>query len=348
MLANCPKFALCLAFGLPYTYCDWRARWTDGRSFHRALDMDVRILDLDGAVAAQKSSLPAAASYTTSASWGPRIRMACGFGQFRRFEQDLSDIAGRRRGRRAAYDLLRLRRFSSRQPCLGAPAARAVQSAGAGQSSRLDARHTIPPLWNLAASCVAAAAGAADFHVGGEVDFDNSYRWLAPSRELREGRITPFPAYRRFRRGAWAGVDHEPLRSSPSNHVNRKRVEELLRPYRKELAERPLYISFDKDVMAANEAVVNWDSGLLAMSEVGAVLDGFTAAADGRLAGMDVVGDWSPVHVQGWFRQMFHLTEHPPLDIDPDYANHVNQCINLRLLAERGAAAAPGSLLRVG
>ena len=44
------------------------------------------------------------------------------------------------------------------------------------------------------------------FHVGGEVDFDNSYRWMAPWRELREGRITPFPAYRRFRRGAWAGV----------------------------------------------------------------------------------------------------------------------------------------------
>ena len=73
------------------------------------------------------------------------------------------------------------------------------------------------------------------------------------------------------------------------------------------------------------------------------MLDGFTAAADGRLAGMDVVGDWSPVHVQGWFRKMFHLTEHPPLDIDPDYANHVNQCVNLRLLAERAGAPAAAS-----
>ena len=39
---------------------------------------------------------------------------------------------------------------------------------------------------------------------------------------------------------------------------------------------------------------------------------------------------------------MLHLTEHPPLAIDPDHANHVNQCINLRLLAERAMVRRPG------
>ena len=66
----------------------------------------------------------------------------------------------------------------------------------------------------------------------------------------------------------------------------------------------------------------------------------FTAAAGGRLAGMDVVGDWSPVQVRGWFRKLFHLTMHPPLSIDPDYAERVNQRVNLRLLAERGVSVA--------
>jgi hypothetical protein len=302
--------------------------------------MDVRILDLDGAVATQKAFISGRSGVHNIREWGPRIRMACGFGPFRRFERNLSDMLGGDgdhnphmtfygSGDFHHVTLALLRRLREPFNLLVL-------------DNHPDWMRGVPFLhcgtWLRHASLLPMARRI--FHVGGEVDFDNSYRWMAPWKELREGRITAFPAYRRFRRGAWAGVEHEPLRPSPSKHASRNRVEELLRPYRKELADRPLYISFDKDVLAANESVVNWDSGLLAMSEVGAVLDGFTAAADGRLAGMDVVGDWSPVHVQGWFRQMFHLTEHPPLDIDPDYATHVNQCVNLRLLAERAGAPA--------
>jgi hypothetical protein len=304
--------------------------------------MDVRILDLDGALTTQKALVGGRRAVHNARNWGPRIRMACGFGQFRRFEQNLSDLLGSEvddephmtfygSGDFHHVSLALVRRLREPFNLLVI-------------DNHPDWMRGVPFLhcgtWLRHALLLPMARRI--FHVGGEVDFDNSYRWMAPWRELREGRITPFPAYRRFRRGAWAGVEHEPLRPSPSTHAGRKRVEELLRPYRQELADRPLYISLDKDVLAANEAVVNWDSGLLAMSEVNAVLDGFTAAADGRLAGMDVVGDWSPVHVQGWFRKMFHLTEHPPLDIDPDYANHVNQCVNLRLLAERSGGRAAG------
>jgi hypothetical protein len=304
--------------------------------------MDVRILDLDGAITTQKALVGGRRPVHDVRDWGPRIRMACAFGQFRRFEQNLSDMLGGEAddephmtfygsGDFHHVSLALLRRLREPFNLLVI-------------DNHPDWMRGVPFLhcgtWLRHAALLPMAKRI--FHVGGEVDFDNSYRWMAPWRELREGRITPFPAYRRFRRGAWAGVEHEPLRPAPSKHASRNRVEELLRPYRQELADRPLYISLDKDVLAANESVVNWDSGLLALSEVNAVLDGFTGAADGRLAGMDVVGDWSPVHVQGWFRKMFHLTEHPPLDIDPDYASHVNQCVNLRLLAERGAARAAG------
>src|SRR5207253_9812558 len=34
------------------------------------------------------------------------------------------------------------------------------------------------------------------FHVGGNVDFDNRFRWLAPWRCLRAGKIHVFPAVR--------------------------------------------------------------------------------------------------------------------------------------------------------
>src|SRR5207245_2357963 len=47
------------------------------------------------------------------------------------------------------------------------------------------------------------------FHVGGEVDFDNAYSWLAPWPELRSGKIVVLPAVRRFRGARWGRVRHQ-------------------------------------------------------------------------------------------------------------------------------------------
>ena len=53
--------------------------------------MRVRILDLDGGLPLQKHLLahwnPEVVSLR---DWGPRLRLACGFGGFRRFEQALA------------------------------------------------------------------------------------------------------------------------------------------------------------------------------------------------------------------------------------------------------------------
>src|SRR5262249_35799045 len=101
------------------------------------------------------------------------------------------------------------------------------------------------------------------FHVGGEVDFDNSWRWLAPWSLLRSGKMVVLPAVRRFRGGAWAQVTHTPLRPHPETPVDHERLTELLAPFREELARHPLYISLDKDVLRREEVAVNWDSGKL-------------------------------------------------------------------------------------
>jgi hypothetical protein len=298
--------------------------------------MDVRILDLDGGLTAQKSLAHASQVIHGVREWGPRVRLACSFPRFRRFEQALSGLLGAETdaspqltfygsGDFHHVSLALVRRLREPFNLLVL-------------DNHPDWMRGVPFLhcgtWLRHASLLPNIGRI--FHVGGEVDFDNAYRWMAPWRELRDGRITVFPAFRRFRRGAWGRVPHEPLRPSPFAHATGARVEELLRPHRDELAKRPLYISLDKDVTASAESVVNWDSGVLGMKEVGAVLDGFTAAAGGRLAGMDVVGDWSPVQAEGWFRKLFQRTMHPPLSIDPGYAERVNQPVNLRLLAERG------------
>src|SRR5206468_2304077 len=113
--------------------------------------------------------------------------------------------------------------------------------------------------------------------------------------------------------------------------ATRPLIESWLDPHRADLASRPLYISLDKDVLPAAEAVVNWDSGHLVPREVIDVLQAFRNASAG-LAGMDVVGDWSPVRLHGLLRRVLHWTEHPPLAIDPEEATRRNEQLNLRLL----------------
>ena len=136
--------------------------------------------------------------------WGPRIRLGCGFGQFRRFEQALSDQLGGETDadphltyygsgdfHHVSFALLRRLREPFNLLVL---------------DNHPDWMRGVPFLhcgtWLRHASQLPLARRV--FHVGGEVDFDNAFRWMAPWRQLRDGRITVFPAFRRFRRGAWA------------------------------------------------------------------------------------------------------------------------------------------------
>jgi arginase family enzyme len=170
------------------------------------------------------------------------------------------------------------------------------------------------------------------FHVGGDLDFDNHYRWLAPWRELRQGKIIVMPAIRSFHSGGWADMDNPPVRSATEAAATPAHLAMLLRPFRHELASCPLYISVDKDVLHASEAAVNWDSGHLRSTEVQTILTAFLSAAQGRLAGADLLGDWSPVVVQGLLRQFLHRTEHPVLSMTSEKAAGDNGRLNVALL----------------
>lgn len=304
--------------------------------------MRMQVLNLDGGVLGQDQFMEAHRPEVVDLrTWGPKLRMGCSFRAFREFERDLARMLPR----------------DNDAPTLNFIGSGDFHHVSLALVRRLrepfnllvldnhpDWMCGVPFLhcgtWLRHASLLPNLGRV--FHVGGEVDFDNSYRWLAPWRQLRAGKIAVVPGYRRFTRGAWGGVANESLRPAPLVPTSRERVERLIHPFREELGRRPLYISLDKDVVAPDEAVVNWDSGRFTMAEIRMVIDEFTAAAGGRLAGMDVVGDWSPVEVQGWFRTLFHLTMHPPLTIDENHARRVNQDANLRLIAERCAS---GSVL---
>src|SRR5262249_25223403 len=107
----------------------------------------------------------------------------------------------------------------------------------------------------------------------------------------------------------------------------------LLEPFQAELVRAPLYISLDKDVMTAEDALVNWDSGHLTLAEVQDVLAAFIESAQRRLVGMDVIGDWSSVQLRGLGRRVLHWTEHPSWTHTAAQACERNQQTNMALLS---------------
>src|SRR5262245_53985208 len=250
--------------------------------------MSVRILDLDGGVVQQETILSRYRPVLHDLRWwGPRLRLACRFGRFVRFEAELQALVAQE-----------------------AETGPALTFVGSGDfhhvSLALVRRLTTPfnllvldnhPDWMRGLPflhCGTWLYHAARlpncrwvFHVGGDVDFDNGYRRLAPWRLLREGKINVFPAVRRYAKVQWRDVPHEPLRVDAELPTPAGRIEEQLQPFAEELKHWPLYISLDKDAMTAQEATVNWDSGHLDLGEVKETLEVFSRLADQRVAGMD-------------------------------------------------------------
>jgi hypothetical protein len=294
--------------------------------------MKLRIVDLDGGLTVQPSLRRQRPEIVPCQGWGPRLRLGCSFGRFRRFEASLATRLGEAKdedpkltfvgsGDFHHVSLALLRRIAE-------PFNLLIIDNHPDWMRGIPVLHCGTWLWH---ACHLPNLRRV-YHVGGDVDFDNGFRFLAPWSALKSGRITVFPARRNFRGRAWRKVPHESLRQETDERVTADRIEELLQPHAKALGQRPLYVSLDKDVMGPADAAVNWDSGHLQLAEVRDVLARFMGAADGRLAGMDVVGDWSTVTVKGWLRRFLHYTEHPKLGIAPHEALAVNDRTNQVLL----------------
>jgi arginase family enzyme len=295
--------------------------------------MQARVLDLDGSIARQTQLLRrSGAVILRLQEWGRSLRLACLHGTLARFEKQLAQFIGSSSDDRPFLTFLGSGDFHH--------VSLALLRRLTGPFNLLvidnhpDWMRGIPFLhcgtWLYHAAQLPNVQRI--FHLGGGVDFDNAYRWLAPWPMIRSGKIVAAPARRCFQGRCWDRIAHRPLRRYPDEPAEPRTLSEWLTPYRAELAAWPLYISLDKDVLTAAEAVVNWDSGHLTEAEVMAILSAFIDAADGELAGMDVVGDWSPVRLRGWTQRLLHWTEHPPLTIDANEATRRNQALNLRLL----------------
>jgi hypothetical protein len=294
--------------------------------------MDLHVLNLDDRLTLQTQLLRRfQPTIHDLRSWGPVLRLCCGFRRFRQFEGALAGA---------------LASANNGEPSLHLIGSGDFHHVSLALLRRIEHPFNLlildnHPDWMCGIPflhCGTWVHHACQlpnlqtiFHVGGDVDFDNRYRWLAPWQALRSGKIRVIPAVRSFERGAWSNFVLPTLRIDSRKPATMGRIKQLVEPWRATLGRVPLYVSLDKDVLTTQDAVVNWDSGHLALAEVEAVLNAFVDAAHHRLAGMDIVGDWSPVRLNGLGQRLLHLIEHPRQTSTPAQALQCNQRTNAEL-----------------
>jgi hypothetical protein len=295
--------------------------------------LDLRILDLDGSVRRQSALLSQGqAAVHDLGKWGPLLRMACGFRRFKQFASALNGELGRSVGDEPILSFLGSGDFHHITLAL----LRRIEQPFnlLVLDNHPDWVRGVPILhcgtWLHHASLLPNVRTI--FHVGGDVDFDNGYRWLAPWPALRSGKMHVISAVRPLQIGAWANLGFPCLRVRPNRQASAERIGVLVDPLRDELARWPLYVSLDKDVLTLTDAIVNWDSGHLAFAELSTLLRTFIRAAQRGVVGMDVLGDWSPVRLRGLGRRLLHWTEHPRLQVSRTHALQCNERINIALL----------------
>ena len=295
--------------------------------------MRIRVVDLDGSIPVQQRVLRTfQPDVHDLRRWGPRVRLACRWKRFYRFERRLDRVLGSTdyvdpwitllgsgdfhhltlallRRQRHPFNLLVIDKHPAWM--------RGLPVLHCGGWLQHAAR--LPQVRRI-------------FHLGGDANFDNAYRWVAPRNLVDQGKIVVVPATRRFEHGFWQNHPHRPLRPTMDAPIDRERLEELLWPYLEDLDRLPLYVSLDKDVMWMPESVANWDSGRLDLTEVQEILQFFLKAAGNDLLGMDICGDWSRVELHGLVRRLVHRFQHPRQKVDADQARICNERTNVMLL----------------
>lgn len=160
-------------------------------------------------------------------------------------------------------------------------------------------------------------------------DVDSGHAWESHLRPLREGRVRYWCIGKDLGWMAGAGI------SGCSSHADGAA---MIRAFRAEFerSQGPVYLSIDKDALAAEEVRTNWDQGVLRLADLEAVI----GILNGRLVAADVTGDVSAYRYRGWLKRMLSaLDRQPALTADvAASAQLAQQDVNRHLLEWLAAA----------
>ncbi len=293
--------------------------------------MRLRVLDLDGSITSQERLLRAfRPEVIDMRSAGPALRLGCRWSRFYRFEQRLDQVI--ERGNSPTVHLLGSSDFHHLSLALlrriNQPFNLLVLD------NQPDWARGVPMLhcgtWLHHAARLQNVRRV--FHVGGDTNFDNWMRWLAPSDAIKAGKIVTIPAVRSLTNGFWKRNHHQPLRARPQAMLDGDRLEDVLWPYLDDLDRWPLYVTLDKSVLWLPESVANGAPGQLDLQELREVLQFFLKASGDEVVGMDIVGDWSEVQTRGYVQNLFHRWRRSKKSVDAEQARLCNEHTNTTLL----------------
>jgi len=100
------------------------------------------------------------------------------------------------------------------------------------------------------------------------------------------------------------------------------------------LPTKQVYVSIDKDCLAKDYALTNWEEGLLSLEELLIMLKIIKENLD--IIGLDICGDYSPIFITSKVKAFFSRLDHPK-DIAANHLsdsliNTTNQTTNLKIL----------------
>ncbi len=97
---------------------------------------------------------------------------------------------------------------------------------------------------------------------------------------------------------------------------------------------KEVYISVDKDCLKSQYALTNWEEGCMNLDDVLLLLGLINKHLD--IIGLDIIGDYSPPKIEGVFKALLYLSDHPrqfpAKNKTLDKINAVNQKTNLKIL----------------
>ena len=100
------------------------------------------------------------------------------------------------------------------------------------------------------------------------------------------------------------------------------------------LPAKKVYVTIDKDCLTAADALTNWEEGKLPLDDLLLMLRIIKENLD--VVGMDIVGEYSPIHVNGALKKIASYLNHPAKtpakDLSESPITAVNEKTNLKIL----------------
>jgi arginase family enzyme len=174
---------------------------------------------------------------------------------------------------------------------------------------------------------------------------DLSIPWIQTGNlnSLEEERVEIYPY---SHRSSWAFLKKTPKNISVKvekglflnkiywNELKGKDLINLFLPILKRLPTPRVYLSIDKDCLRSEYALTNWEEGMLSLTELLWMLKLIMDHVE--IIGMDIVGDYSQISVNGRLKKLISYLDHPK-DLKTKYLsdaliNEINERTNLRIL----------------